>query len=303
MKGGILIRLVLGAILALGLSGSMAAGSTMEEADAHFQAQEWEKAVAAYEKALAESPADGQGWFRLGRAYQGLEKYDRAAEAYVKAEKNGFAGLPLLLRAASVRIRLEQKEQALDYLEQAVKMGAGTSALNQIPVLSRLEDQPRYAGIAREARVNQSPCTELEIYRQFDFWIGEWDVFSTAGQRVGGNRIRKMSNGCVLLENWTGAAGSLGQSINYYDSHRKKWVQVWSDSSGGSIPQEGEFREGAMRLSGKHFYRNGRMDLFRGTWEPLPDGRVRQHLEQSRDGGETWYTWFDGFYVKRKESK
>jgi hypothetical protein len=54
-----------------------------------------------------------------------------------------------------------------------------------------------------------------------------------------------------------------------------------------------------MRLSGEHLYRNGKRELIRGTWTPMPDGRVRQLLEQSRDEGESWYVWFDGVYVRR----
>jgi hypothetical protein len=37
----------------------------------------------------------------------------------------------------------------------------------------------------------------------------------------------------------------------------------------------------------------------RVTWQPLPDGRVRQHWEASEDGGTTWKTAFDGYYTKR----
>jgi hypothetical protein len=31
----------------------------------------------------------------------------------------------------------------------------------------------------------------------------------------------------------------------------------------------------------------------------LPDGRVRQHWETSKDGGATWTTAFDGYYRRR----
>ena len=35
------------------------------------------------------------------------------------------------------------------------------------------------------------------------------------------------------------------------------------------------------------------------TWERLPDGRVRQLWESSKDGGTTWTVAFDGYYAKR----
>ena len=32
------------------------------------------------------------------------------------------------------------------------------------------------------------------------------------------------------------------------------------------------------------------------------DGRVRQHFEESKDGGETWSAWFTGYYSRRVET-
>jgi len=44
------------------------------------------------------------------------------------------------------------------------------------------------------------PCTAAE-YRQFDFWLGEWDVVSTAGGS-GVNRITRICEGCALREEY-----------------------------------------------------------------------------------------------------
>ncbi len=45
-----------------------------------------------------------------------------------------------------------------------------------------------------------------------------------------------------------------------------------------------------------HYVGNGQTNPFRGLWTALDDGRVRQSFEQSDDGGETWVSWFEGFY-------
>src|SRR5688572_11534423 len=52
-------------------------------------------------------------------------------------------------------------------------------------------------------------CTAPE-HRQFDFWIGEWDVFGgPEGDRlVGNNTIERSENGCWLVERWRGASGN-----------------------------------------------------------------------------------------------
>ena len=156
------------------------------------------------------------------------------------------------------------------------------------------------ATISRGAEEKPLLCEQDPRYREFDFWIGDWDVFDPKGKKVGPNRVEKVTNGCTLLENWTGAGGSIGKSINYFDPDSEEWVQIWVDGSGGNITTRGKLRDGAMVLEGKHVHNGGRIELYRGTWIPLEDGKVHQYLEQSKDEGKTWYVWFDGTYVRRK---
>jgi hypothetical protein len=34
--------------------------------------------------------------------------------------------------------------------------------------------------------------------------------------------------------------------------------------------------------------------------DALPDGRVRQHFQESADDGKTWQEWFDGYYRRSR---
>src|SRR5690606_28727212 len=88
-------------------------------------------------------------------------------------------------------------------------------------------------------------------YRQFDFWLGTWDV-SPNGQPVvvGTNVITMQDEGCVIHESWS-APGSSGQSFNIYDRTRDKWFQTWVDRSGGLHEYSGTFSDGAMRYEGE----------------------------------------------------
>ncbi|MEO1136928.1 MAG: hypothetical protein AAFW68_10040, partial [Pseudomonadota bacterium] len=67
------------------------------------------------------------------------------------------------------------------------------------------------AGQQPQQNARQNPCDALE-YRAFDFWIGEWEVFNQDGSKAGENSIRREEYGCLLVERWTGASGSTGQS-------------------------------------------------------------------------------------------
>jgi len=49
-----------------------------------------------------------------------------------------------------------------------------------------------------------SHCASAE-YRQFDFWVGTWDVYPTGGSElVAHSLIESVYNGCGLRENWNG---------------------------------------------------------------------------------------------------
>ncbi|MCZ6871012.1 MAG: hypothetical protein O7G84_16030 [Gammaproteobacteria bacterium] len=123
-------------------------------------------------------------------------------------------------------------------------------------------------------------------HRAFDFWVGDWEVFLADGRRAGENRISVREGGCLLLEEWKGAAGSTGTSMNYYDPMSRRWVQVWM-GAGSLIRISGVVVEGSMSLVGEIVVRSHATLPFRGTWTPMKDGRVRQFFEHSEDGGES----------------
>lgn len=142
------------------------------------------------------------------------------------------------------------------------------------------------------------PCEGGGDYDAFDFWVGEWDVFTPDGKKAGTNRIEETEGGCILLESWTGAGGGTGTSINYFDPAANEWNQLWVSPNGVVIRIAGGLREGSMVLAGELIGPKGKSQPFRGTWTPNSDGSVRQFFEISADDGATWTAWFDGKYVR-----
>jgi hypothetical protein len=144
----------------------------------------------------------------------------------------------------------------------------------------------------------RAPCASAQD-RQFDFWLGDWNVTDRAsGKPVGTNRITSELKGCVLHEHWSGAGGEHGFSFNHYDAARKVWHQTWVDDGGGILYLDGGLRDGAMVLSGRRLGRNRKPIVDRITYSRAADGSVRQKWDVSRDGGATWSTTFDGIYRK-----
>lgn len=136
--------------------------------------------------------------------------------------------------------------------------------------------------------------------RQFDFWVGDWEVFSPDGRKAGENRIEKMAGGWGLIENWAGVGGYTGKSLNTWMPHKKQWQQFWIGVGGALELSGGLNAQGEMVLSGRAPGSEGKETINRITWTPRSDGTVRQHWESSPDGGTSWSTAFDGLYRRKK---
>jgi ketosteroid isomerase-like protein len=145
---------------------------------------------------------------------------------------------------------------------------------------------------------NPSPCTSPE-YRQFDFWIGDWDVFergSTASTaRV---RVDRVLGGCVLHEHYEDNTGTAGESFTTYDVGRKLWHQTWVTNHGRLLTIEGGLENGAMLLTGSYFRDNNQEVRVRGTWT-RSGSDVRESAETSSYAGKNWEPWFDLLFRAR----
>ena len=143
-------------------------------------------------------------------------------------------------------------------------------------------------------------CKSKPEYRQFDFWVGEWEVMNPKGQLAGTNSVQLILGDCVIFENWTSARGGQGKSFNVYNAAKGKWQQTWVDNSGNVLELDGELKEGEMRFTGESLGANGAKTMERLTFTKISADRLRQFWQQSNDGGKTWTVAFDGTYVRKK---
>ena len=71
-------------------------------------------------------------------------------------------------------------------------------------------------------------------HRQFDFWVGKWNVY-TGDDLVARNTIELKQNRNVLQENWVSVKENFtGTSFSFYNPKTKKWHQVWVDRNGSN---------------------------------------------------------------------
>ena len=145
-------------------------------------------------------------------------------------------------------------------------------------------------------------CSTPE-YRQFDFWVGRWEVHNAKSEFAGRNRIEVILSGCALQEHWEGRQGMTGTSINFYSRADSLWHQTWVDTEGTRLELAGSLVDGKMVLTGESPAPRepGRNVRHRIAWSRIQGNRVGQLWETSRDEGRTWTTVFDGTYTRAGE--
>src|SRR5581483_2683311 len=275
-----------------------------QAANAAYQAKDWTKAASLYANMAQAEPKNFRYWYRLGVAEQSLGEKQKDLDAFEEAGSNGMLMIMLGYSLASAYASVGQTDKAFDALKEAVAQGYGQpDQMTSDPVLQLLRADARFSPLVEQAKRNQAPCNYTAENRQFDFWVGAWDVVATqGGTSQGHSRIERELGNCVIWENWTSlGSGYVGKSYNVYNASLKRWEQFWVDNVGGMI----------------HFY-GGLKDWVMDFWTdemPQPDGSklkrhlqffnlgpdtVRQFSQGSKDGGKTWTVEYDFTYNRVK---
>lgn len=244
---------------------------------------------------------EGQDWFNLAQKARTSGSLGIASQALDRAAANGIPPIRIGIERSRQYVAGDDAEAAVVELQDLANQGfTSVGVLTGDTVINSLAGNADYDAMIATMSVQAYPCQDQPGFSDFDFWVGDWDVHVASGALVGTNSIVREERGCVLVEHWTNASGGTGMSINYLDKSTDEWVQIWNAEGGSQINIRGGLTEEGMLLEGYlHTVGSGTTVPFRGLWTLLPDGRVRQYFEQSNDGGETWVSWFEGFYTRQ----
>jgi hypothetical protein len=148
------------------------------------------------------------------------------------------------------------------------------------------------------------PCADAK-QRQLDFWVGDWDL-TWPGEKQGeiargSNSIKRIMNGCVVQENFSGGDSMplRGMSISLFDTTTGKWKQTWVDNEGAYLDFVGEFKDGQMILGRETSRPDGTRILQRMVFKNIEQNELDWSWEASKDGGKTWTVQWPIHY-KRK---
>jgi hypothetical protein len=140
-------------------------------------------------------------------------------------------------------------------------------------------------------------------HHQFDFWIGDWQVFDAETDKlVAFDRVEKHSDGCIVQQNLTlltdlwrrpGAKHRLsGIGLNRFDG--EAWLQLWADNQWGAIAMRGALDEnGAMVFTSIVPSRNRDLKV---VFEKHADGTVRNLEYVAPTGSGKWVKYGDLIY-------
>ena len=275
------------------------------QADAAYRIKDWARATPLYERLVHEQPDGYTNWLRLGACLHGIGQNAKALEAYERARTHGAPPSAVDYGVAVVLASVGDTDKAFAALSEAVKQGHGRpDLLLSDPDLRSMRMDLRFAALVTQAQQNQAPCESRAESRQFDFWVGDWNVVTTRELTpVGRSHIERGLGDCVIWENWTslGESAYSGKSYNVYNPDQKRWEQFWVDNQGGMIHFCGNLTAGVMDLYTDGIPQaDGKALKRRLRFYNLGADRVRQFSEGSTDDGKTWTVEYDFTYNREK---
>lgn len=306
MKSALLIAfLLIGSIAPLCAQSPDSVAGEKAAANSAYEAKDWAKAELLYERIAQAQPDNFRSLYRLGVCRQNLGQHQKALEAFQTAQAKGMPVAIVGYNMAVVYASLGQTDHALGQLAEVVKQGYGNpDQLSTDPELQSIRGDARFAPLVDQAKHNLSPCDYKAENRQFDFWVGDWDVVTTKeGSPAGVSHIERAMGNCVIWENWTslGNSGYFGKSYNIYNPDLKRWEQFWADNKGGMIHFYGGLKDGVMDFYTDEIPQPDGTKLKRHLqFFNLSPDKVRQFSQGSTDAGKTWAVEYDFTYNRKK---
>lgn len=284
---------------ALPVSAQTQPSAAMDQATKLFQAQKFEEAAQAFTAVTRSEPTNARAFYWLGTSLYALSKFEDAAAAFQRAVEIAHNPQPMF-ELAKTYAQLNDKDRAIEWLEKALNGNLPNSRrVASEPAFTSLRENSKFTALAEKAIKAGMVCMNTPEYRQFDFWLGDWDVFNKSDQRVGSNTVQMLEDGCIVSENWTSAQGSTGKSYNFYNPITRKWHQSYMDTQGGNWMMDGEYKDGALKYEGAIYSPSGKV-LVHMTFFNLGPDKVRQWAETSSDDGKTWQVIWDAMYLRKK---
>ncbi|MEP7382645.1 MAG: DUF4440 domain-containing protein [Gemmatimonadota bacterium] len=279
----------------------------LQPAGAAFGRGDWQRALEAYSAIARKYPTHALSRFRIGVAQVELRQFAEGEASLREGERLGIAAPIVRFRLAESFAEQGKGDEAIAELMRAAAPGnfVGAAAIAADPHFASLTSHAKWQSVLDAFDAITRPCMHDAHAREFDFWIGDWDVRPVGAAAVGPaarNTVTQENNGCTVMEHWVAPGGSAGQSFNLYDNSLGKWRQTWVDNVGGQHDYRGGLVGRDMTLEGDTPAPGGALGRIptKLTFFHISADSVRQFSQTSADSGRTWTTAYDLLYVRRK---
>lgn len=169
-----------------------------------------------------------------------------------------------------------------------VMAGCSAAATSHTPGSATPETGPAAPAII-------AACASPE-HRQFDFWLGDWDLIVRAratsdgpwDEARGTQHIESILGGCALAETFTAEGPGqpwAGRSYSSWQPSTGQWRQTWVDDSGGYLAFTGGLDGGAMTLVGEPRTQGAKHVLMRMVFLEVTATSLRWEWQRQVDGG------------------
>jgi hypothetical protein len=151
--------------------------------------------------------------------------------------------------------------------------------------------------------------------REFDFWIGEWNVLNRGLTRNGwvetgrsAAKVYPVLGGCALVEHWRGTAWgdkTIGFSVRSFDRRTGNWflLLTWpAKDRPGFGTLEGTFTHGRGEFFSEEGSPTGEKVLTRYSFSDAKPDSLRWDAARSKDAGVTWQTFWIMEFSRRSPS-
>jgi hypothetical protein len=141
-------------------------------------------------------------------------------------------------------------------------------------------------------------CASPE-HRQFDFWIGHWDVTiharssptsETWADAKGHQHIESILGGCAISETFSADGPPTpwaGRSYSSWQAPVGKWRQTWVDDQGSYLALAGGIENGVMTLYGEPREKDGKSIQMRMVFLDVKPASMRWEWQRTEDAWKT----------------
>ncbi len=267
-----------------------------------FAAEEWETSAEVFGRIVLREPDNVSAWVRLGYSQHMLKRYDEALATYLHIGQ--FDGRPrqwAYYNIAAVYALMDEKQMALDYLQDAVECGYRQrdqeTPVIEDPDFKSLVDDPEFRRLAELTK----PVSKRGAYRQLDFLIGHWTLTSETSSRVGSASLAEKSEGYAIVGDLVDDTQRVSSTmLFFYDPVLLKWHFTWLNDQGSVTQMTGSSTENNVFLfEGEQITADGRHFGARCTLEEVDNGAFVLLFETSADGRTNWNIAFRANFVRK----